>query len=48
MEKQKNPAPPEVLVERDRVITRVGNTELIQTKDAIRIQARCKSHPHSS
>lgn len=41
----KNPAPPEILEERDRMIIRYGNTEVIQTKKGIKIQVRSRNHP---
>ena len=48
MEGKGNPAPPEVLVERDRVVSRFGDSELVITKDGITIQARCKNRPAPS
>lgn len=44
MEQTGSPALPEIVEERDRTIIRFGKTEIIQTTDFIRIQARCKSH----
>ncbi len=34
-EGKQNPTPPVILEERDRTIIRVGNTEIVQTKDSI-------------
>lgn len=47
MTEKKHPAPPGVLEERDRVVTRFGNSEIIQTRDGITIQERCRSRPDS-
>ena len=35
MEEERNPAPPEIRIERDRLTIRYGNTEVIQTKDCV-------------
>lgn len=40
MDDKQSPAPPEILEERDRIITTIGDSEMILTKDSIRIQAR--------
>lgn len=48
MDDKQSPALPEILEERDRIITRVGNSEIVMTKDSITIQERYKSRPGSS
>lgn len=40
-EKKQIPDPPEILKERDRLIMRIGNSEVVQTKEGITFQVRC-------
>lgn len=46
--KKEKPALPEIIEERDRLITRVGNSEVVQTKEGITLQARCTNRPNFS
>ena len=43
MQGKENPAPPEIRMERDRMVVLFGNTELIQTAESItcRMVNRC-------
>ena len=47
MPEKKGPTLPEILEEQDRLVTRVGNSEIIQTQYGITIQGRCRSRPDS-
>ena len=42
---EERPALPEIIEERDQLTIRYGNTEVIQTKDRVTVQARCTIHP---
>ena len=44
--KKEKPALTEIIEERDRLITRVGDSEVVQTKEGITIQARCTNRPN--
>lgn len=47
MSDNENPALPEIVEERDRFVTKVGNIEIVQTADSITIQERCRSRLNS-
>ena len=47
MKNEKNPAPPKILVERDRIITIIGASEMVLTKDSIILTVHQRNHPHS-
>lgn len=42
---KENPVLPGVQEERDRLVIRCGNSEIVQTKDSIKLLGQCKSRP---
>ena len=42
---KENPAPPGAQEGRDRLVIRCANSEIVQTKDSIKLLWRCKSRP---
>lgn len=45
MQEDKSPALPEIREEQDRMVIRIGDSEITQTKEAIICRARCRSRP---
>lgn len=44
-EKEENPALPLIKEEQDRMTIRLGETEITQTADCIRVRVQCKFRP---
>lgn len=44
MEKE-TPALPEIIEGRDKLVVRIGDSEVVQTKDCITIRVQCKNRP---